>query len=112
MAVNLCYTIRIAGLVELDLLQHLLSNLEHRGTRLVIHLHLQGHVRDPDSRKQDYIYLCGLRYLGDHSRIHPQLHHPFLLSSYADSFRCYWPHGRVCIEDCWKRFHVVQLERR
>ena len=51
MPIKSCHTDSIAGLVEFNLLQRLLSHLEHRGPRLAIHVHLQGRVRDPGTRK-------------------------------------------------------------
>ena len=107
-----CHTDSIAGLVEFNLLQRLLSHLEHRGPRLAVHIHLQGRVRDPSARKQISIHLRGVRHLGNHARVHSQLLHPLLLSNYADSFRWLWLCSPIRFEVNWKCIHLVQPELR
>lgn len=109
---GLYHSDRIAGLVELDLLQHLLSHLEHRGPRLAVHLHLQGHVRDRHAQEQEAFGLRGVRHLVHHPRVHHQLRHRLLLSCPAVLVRRDRADRGVRTEISRKRVPLVQSQCR
>jgi len=56
----------VTGLVELHDLPQILPHMERSGTRLAVHVHLQGHVRDCDAAQPDVVshyrilHLCHL----------------------------------------------------
>lgn len=85
----------LAGLVELGLLQRLLSNLEHRGARLALHLHLQGHVRDRGAPKQAAGHLHGVRHFVHLPRVPSLRRLPLLLPCDAAALRRDRPHSGV-----------------
>lgn len=96
--------------MEFELLQHLLSYLEYRGPRLAVHVHLQGHVRDRDTGKQELVSLHGVRDFSDLPRVPPVLDVPVLLSGVDATLRWSGTHYVVPTKIGRERLHMVLLE--
>lgn len=66
--------------MELHDLPHILPHVERGSTRLVIHVYLQGYVRDRDATQPDAVSHHRVPRLRHRTRVHTRVWIPLLLS--------------------------------
>lgn len=78
------------GLVELNVILCLLPDVERVGSRLALHVHLQGLLRSVDAQQPCGAQADGVCRVCALPRVHPHLHLPLLLPRHAAHVRRNW----------------------
>lgn len=101
----------VTGLVEQYDLPHVLSHVERDSARLVVHVHLQGHVRNRDAIQPRVVSYYCILHLCHCPRIHSHICTRFFLSCNVYFIYHFWFSYVLDSQDCHQQpSYVVDFE--